>query len=259
MARSVFGKRIIRLGTVSSTQDILKNQFYDGAVEGTIAIAEEQLMGKGRQGRIWDSAAGKGMWVSLLLFPTGPETFWSWVPLWAGMVLKLSLLRLPLGADITHNILLKWPNDLVYRERKLGGILAEKVSNGKGTNAVVLGIGVNLTQSPEDFPPHLRRRAVSLQDITGVAVTPDMLLEALILTAEDLVSLLKPVQGERIRELWLEHAWGLENTLRVISGHRVLEGVFTGLGPHGELCLLISDKDLRYIVNSDGIEKVYVP
>jgi BirA family biotin operon repressor/biotin-[acetyl-CoA-carboxylase] ligase len=259
MAKSVFGKRIIRLGTVSSTQDILKNQFYDGAEEGTIAIAEEQLMGKGRQGRIWDSAAGKGMWASFLLVPTGPEAFWSWVPLWAGMVLKLSLQRLPVTADALSEILLKWPNDLYYHENKLGGILAEKVNNGKGTNAVVLGIGVNLTQSAEDFPPHLRKRAVSLQDITGQSCTPDMLLEALIMTAEDLISLLKPIEGRRIRELWLEHAWGLKNILRVISGHRVLEGVFTDLGPHGELCLQISENDLRYIVNSDGIEKVYIP
>ncbi|MBU0518340.1 biotin--[acetyl-CoA-carboxylase] ligase [bacterium] len=256
MAKVTFGKTIIRLGTVTSTQDILKESFHQGVAEGAIAIADGQTLGKGRQGRTWDSAAGKGLWLSTLIEPSGPEALWTWVPLWAGIIVRDSILQFIPDKQISRVLLLKWPNDLYIEDRKLGGILAEKVQHKSGRSAVIVGIGLNLKQQRDDFPPHLRNRAASLTERTHVEIQPEQILENLIEQAEQNVHLLKPIDTKAIEKAWMTSAWGLGEQFQVISGDKVYEGRFIGLGPHGEMCLEDSAGKVIHLASSDGISKV---
>lgn len=255
MAGITFGKRIYRLDSVASTQELLKEQFCQGAPEGAIAVALEQTLGKGRRGRYWDSQAGKGLWMSVLIRPEGPESLWTWVPLWAGIVARKAIEALLHERKIKDGILLKWPNDLIFRERKLGGILAENVKDPKGRQAIVLGVGMNLLHRTEEFPPHLRNRAISLLEGTGESFSPDTILERFILVAEELLYLLKPVKTSDIRDQWMPAAWGINDRLRVISGDQVIEGLFTDLGPHGELGLKSDGGEKRFLSSAEGIQR----
>jgi BirA family biotin operon repressor/biotin-[acetyl-CoA-carboxylase] ligase len=108
-----------------------------GARAGTAILADEQVAGRGRQGRVWISPAGQGIWLAYLVRPTQPEE----VPLLAlrvGIGLSLALKRL--GAPIR----LKWPNDLMLGDRKLGGILCEARWTGSVPAWVAIGVGLNV-------------------------------------------------------------------------------------------------------------------
>ena len=259
MAAVTFGKNIYRLDSVTSTQEVLKEQFLQGAAEGSIAVAQEQTLGKGRQGRSWYSPAGKGLWLSTLIVPSGPEDRWTWVPLWAGVVIQGVLRELLNESQNQGEVQLRWPNDLMLADGKLGGILAEKVRNPDKRQAVVLGLGLNLLQRKEDFPPHLRNVAVSLLEGTGLSYLPDEVLEKFILSADGMYSLLKPIDPPRLRDLWLSAAWGFNRRLRVISGKQVYEGVFFDLGSCGELCLRGDNGDRICLASVEGMQKVTIP
>ncbi len=117
--KKYFGRNIHRLGTVSSTQDELKQLFMQGAPEGTIAVAQEQERGRGRREKPWHSQSGRGLWMSVLLQPEGKPEQWTWAPLWAGLVVRRALTDLlkSHAETLTDRILLKWPNDVLLDDR----------------------------------------------------------------------------------------------------------------------------------------------
>ncbi|MET9882276.1 biotin--[acetyl-CoA-carboxylase] ligase [Streptomyces sp. NPDC006430] len=116
--------------------------------EGAVLIAEEQTAGRGRLDRSWVAPARSGLFFSVLLKPgpAVPQERWGWLTLLAGVAAATGLSRAS-GVDAS----LKWPNDLLVTvggaERKTGGILAERVSDG-----IVLGIGVNVTLTEDELP-----------------------------------------------------------------------------------------------------------
>ncbi len=154
---------------LESTSDRLKHLARAGALEGTVVVADRQTGGRGRQGRTWDSPAGN-LYVSALLRPT-PATLSSLLPLAAGVAVAEGLESLGLGAQ------LKWPNDLLIGERKVGGILAESSATGSEVDWVVLGIGVNVRAQ---LAPELRDAAVALADVGGSHLAVEDVLSAVL-------------------------------------------------------------------------------
>ncbi len=119
-----------------------------GADEGAVLVAEEQNAGRGRLDRRWTAPARSGLFFSVVLKPTGvPVERWGWLPLLTGVAVATALSH-SAGVDTA----LKWPNDLLVtvdgEERKAGGILAERA----GADAVVVGIGVNVSLRAEELP-----------------------------------------------------------------------------------------------------------
>lgn len=114
----------------------------DGAPARTVLVAELQTQGRGRLDRSWLSPAGAGLTVSVLLRPTPPTQTWGWLPLLAGVAVAAPLARLS-GLAVG----LKWPNDVLVEERKLGGLLAETSGD-----AVVVGVGLNVSLREDERP-----------------------------------------------------------------------------------------------------------
>ena len=127
--------RIFRYDTVDSTNTVCKSLAAQGAPSGTAVIARRQTAGRGRMGRSFESPEGLGLYLS------------------AGAIRRVT------GAPVR----IKWPNDLVLEGRKLAGILTEASLSGRGVDYVVIGIGVNLRQRPDDFSPEVARIATSLE------------------------------------------------------------------------------------------------
>ncbi len=128
--------------TGSSNADLLAVA-REGAREGVVLVAEAQTAGRGRMGRRWTSPPRAGLTFSVLLRPYGvPATLLGWVPLLTGTAVAAAL-----PAVTTVQPRLKWPNDVLVGSAKLGGILAERSGS-----AVVVGIGLNVTQYPAELP-----------------------------------------------------------------------------------------------------------
>src|SRR5262252_2049720 len=144
--------------TGSSNADLLAAAGA-GAAEGTVLVAEAQTAGRGRLGRRWASPPRAGLTFSVLLRPDGvPAALLGWLPLLAGAAAAAAV-RAVTAVDAT----LKWPNDVLVGERKLGGILAERTGA-----AVVVGIGINVWQAWADLPPDAAATSLTLAAGAGI-------------------------------------------------------------------------------------------
>ena len=148
---------LYRYETVDSTNTVCKTLAQQGAEDGTAVIAARQTAGRGRMGRSFESPAGLGLYLSMLWRPVAsPEGL---LPLTAMVSASAALaIRRVAGADVR----IKWPNDLALNSKKLAGILTEVSLADGGVDYVVVGIGVNLRQRPEDFSPEVAKIATSL-------------------------------------------------------------------------------------------------
>ncbi|GAB3741314.1 biotin--[acetyl-CoA-carboxylase] ligase [Microlunatus parietis] len=132
-----------------STNTDLAAQARAGAPSGTVLIAEHQTAARGRLGRSWTAPPGTAIALSLLVRPEVPAARWTWLPLLTGIAVSESLQR---AAKVPAD--LKWPNDVLVRDRKLCGILAERVepAGGAETAGCVIGIGINVGLTEEQLP-----------------------------------------------------------------------------------------------------------
>lgn len=168
----VIGGNMIRIRSCASTNDLARELALAGEAEGTVVVAEEQTAGKGTKGRTWFSPRGKGLYLSVILYPSRPDV--SLLPLVAGLAAREAIF-----ASFRIRVGLKWPNDLLWEGKKLAGILCESSFKGNRMTHAVLGIGLNVSHEQEDFPPELRAQAISLKKITPVEVDSEALLESL--------------------------------------------------------------------------------
>lgn len=139
----------------------------NGAPHGTVLIAGHQSGGRGRMGRCFQSPAGLGVYLSVILRPgCAPEKLMH-LTCAAGVAMTEAIRQV---AGITPG--LKWINDLVYDKKKLGGILTELAIEPKTglTDYAIIGIGINCRQTPPDFPPELQSMATSLSAIIGMDI-----------------------------------------------------------------------------------------
>jgi BirA family biotin operon repressor/biotin-[acetyl-CoA-carboxylase] ligase len=154
------GAIIHSLSTCPSTNDLAKRLAREGSAEGTVVLADEQTQGRGTKGRSWHSPRGLGLYASVILRPRRADL--SLLPLAAG-VACVEAIREAAGLEAA----LEWPNDIVWKGRKLGGILCEGEFLGNKVSFAVLGIGINLCQKKRDFPAVLRPEATSLRLALG--------------------------------------------------------------------------------------------
>lgn len=145
-----------------STNALVTARAREGAPEGLVIVAEHQTAGRGRLDRTWETPDRAALTFSVLLRPHLPPAEWPWLPLLAGYALARAL-RSHAGIDAG----VKWPNDVLVGERKVAGILVERVETPTGP-AAVIGVGLNVSTTAEELPiPN----ATSLAMETGT--TPD--------------------------------------------------------------------------------------
>lgn len=152
------GFQVERLDTVDSTNTYLKRRAAEGAPHGFAVLAEEQTGGRGRFGRSFHSARGKGLYLSVLLRPEFSAVQAATLTPWVAVAVCRALEEL---TGLRPAI--KWINDILLDDRKLCGILTEAdVAPDGALNHVIIGIGLNLSQKDEDFSPDVAPIATSL-------------------------------------------------------------------------------------------------
>ncbi|MDA8671829.1 biotin--[acetyl-CoA-carboxylase] ligase [Gammaproteobacteria bacterium] len=197
----------------------------------TVLIAKSQTAGRGRRGRAWVSKPGAGLYLSLMRsFTLAPDALQG-LSLVVGMAVRTALASLG-AAEIS----LKWPNDLVYHGRKLGGILLELRQEADLCH-VVMGIGINIDLATQEAL-HLDRPAVDLAEIMGEAVTQEALCTALLnQLSRDIDQFI--AQGfESFVVRWNEADYYLGKRVAVEQGEHRLLGVSRGVDSTGALLLL---------------------
>src|SRR6478672_13554837 len=155
--RATIGRQIIVLEQTSSTNDAILQVATTNSNEGLVLFAEHQTAGRGQRGNRWESAAGKGLWFSVLLRPKIQISDSARLTIWA-----IETISDVIRTELSLEPAIKLPNDVQLSGRKVAGVLVEMRAQEKAPHLAVVGIGINVNQSMDDFPPELRNRAISL-------------------------------------------------------------------------------------------------
>lgn len=229
------GRTLIARASVESTQDVAWEALSAGLPDGTTVVADRQTRGRGRAGRTWWMPPGRALALSILLHPGCDAREMGSLPLVAGLALAEALDALG-GPGARLKARLKWPNDVLVENRKLAGILCESRRRGGAGDAVVVGLGVNVAQAAEEFPPELAGLATSLA-MEGVRVTREAVAAALLNRLEPLWDEHAEGGREAVLDRWRARAdfWGQTVTVRTPSG--TLIGIARSLDADGGLVI----------------------
>src|SRR5712664_2321446 len=154
---ATIGRQIIVLEQTGSTNDAILEVATANAKEGLVLFAEHQTAGRGQRGNRWESAAGKGLWFSILLRPKIQINDSAQLTIWA-----IEAIADVIRTELSLEPAIKLPNDIQVHGRKVAGVLVEMRAQERAPHIAIVGIGINVTQSVEDFPPELQDRAISL-------------------------------------------------------------------------------------------------
>jgi BirA family biotin operon repressor/biotin-[acetyl-CoA-carboxylase] ligase len=205
-----------------STNDEVRTRLEFGAGHGVAVCAGEQTGGRGRYGRQWFSPAGTSLYLSVGLTGADLPAFLHRIPLAAAVACANSLQSF---TGVSPGI--KWPNDLLYQNRKLGGILCEALTRENRIYAAVVGIGLNVSLPLEQLPPELQGRAASMHEFVGDSGVPDMPVLATRIHQQLLQ------QVESLRDGHVDRLLARVQELDVTAGRRVsfqmADGLATGL------------------------------
>ncbi len=262
LAGTRFRGRVLHFASVGSTNQLALEAAQAGAREG-VWIADEQTAGRGRGNHAWHSAAGDGLYVSILVTPQVPLSHARSLPLAAGLATQAAVLEY---TGLTLD--LRWPNDLMFGEKKCGGILVESASEaaragrqpvgGPGLRYAVIGIGLNLNHT--NFPPELASTATSLSLESGREYEREPLLAALLRHIEQEMKLLregwerKDDESRLFARFTAASSWVMGKRVRVDEAGGYT-GTTRGLDRQGFLQVLDDDGVMRTVL-SGGVRPV---
>ena len=227
------GHRLYYYEEIGSTNDEAFRLGSAGAPEGTALIANSQSAGKGRMQRVWYSPAGSNIYTSIILRPQIEPARAPQISILAGVAV----------ADILESycpdrIKLKWPNDVLINGKKVCGILSQMKTIVSEVDFIILGIGINVNISYNEFPKEICNIATSLAIETGREISRQ---ELIIRLYENLAKWYKQLLGDgfgRIKEKWLSMSPMIGQTVQVMFQEEAVSGKAIGLDEDGSLILL---------------------
>jgi BirA family biotin operon repressor/biotin-[acetyl-CoA-carboxylase] ligase len=248
LTTQVFGRTIHLLAQTTSTNDDVKALAFHGAPEGTVVLAEQQTHGRGRQGRTFDSPAGVGIYLSVLVRPI----------IDLARLPQLTLMVAVAAADAMTDICglsvhLKWPNDVEIDGKKVAGILTEAVLCPGEPPVVIIGIGINVNTVLEQLPPVLHERVTSLALATGAPVSRHHLIARLLAHLEELYHTFQHAGAASILERWRHYGRLSGRVVQFSQAAETRTGRVIGLDDTGALVVQTVDGVQQHIISGDVI------
>ncbi|MGA8943871.1 MAG: biotin--[acetyl-CoA-carboxylase] ligase [Thermoactinomyces sp.] len=237
-----FGQQIEYVYSTPSTQILAHKLAKDGAPEGTVVVAEEQVEGRGRMGRFWYSPPETGIWMSLILRPPIPLVDASHLTLLASVAVRAAIEK-----ETGLKIRIKWPNDLLIDGKKVCGILTELRGEHDQIHYVIMGIGMNVNVNESDFPIELRKTGTSLAMESGRIIHRASLVASILGELEQTYFTYLQEGFSTIRERWEQGA----GMLGEIITARTAQGSVTGIAER------INEQGALLIRTSSGTVPVY--
>lgn len=242
----IIGSSYEYLGEIDSTNSEAKRRIRSGCQDGLVILAENQTAGRGRMGRKWLSLPGKGLYFSVVLFPVH-------------LSIEQAVLLVPLTAvgvcraleEFGIKIDLKWPNDLLYEGRKLGGILLEISGEADRVRYAILGIGINVNLTKEDVPPELADVITSLAMIKGKRVGRRLLLEQMLTSLDDHYGRFTRGGPKTFIDEYRSLCWTLGRSIRFEWQGKILGGFAQEVEADGALRVRLENGDTLLLRSGD--------
>lgn len=239
------GQELFCFDEIDSTNTKAKELAEQGYPSGTLVVADRQIAGRGRRGRSWDSPAGIGIFMTLLLKPDINPNNASMLTLVTALATAQAI------SDVTGaEAKIKWPNDIVVNGKKVCGILTEMSAQFDYINHIVIGIGINVHN--ESFPEEIRETASSLLLESGKRIHRANLIArflerfeagyAIFLQTEDLEGLMKDYNALLVN---------IQKQVRILDPKEPFEGKAIGITKRGEL--IVDTWESRKLVSSGEV------
>jgi len=241
------GRDIRVFQETASTNDVMEKLARDGVPEGVVVFAESQTRGRGRMGRTWVSPAKKGLWFSVLLRPQlAPQETTRLTVAAAAALCRAIEEQTGLKPDI------KWPNDILFKDRKVAGILTEMQAEVDRVKHVILGIGVDVNFQREDYPADLHEVATSLLLEGGRPVSRADLAAAILRELNTDYNRVCGGEFPSVVQDWMDHCSTLGRQVSIRMGQRVIRGRAEALDEEdGALLVRTQHGHLERVIGGD--------
>ena len=240
------GRKIHHFQTLDSTNSKAYQLALNGAREGEVVISESQKKGRGRLGRQWFSPPFLNLYLSVILRPKISPHQASLITLMAAVATADAIQKfsglLPL---------IKWPNDILLRDRKAAGLLNEIHSEMDRIHFVILGIGVNLNMDEKMFSKEIRAVATSLKIEMGQKVSRKAFLQFFLQELEKWYSIFLEEGGAVILKAWRDRAYIKGRQVKVTSFGETVAGIAIDVDSDGALILETEDGKQKRVVAGD--------
>ncbi|MEW6003378.1 MAG: biotin--[acetyl-CoA-carboxylase] ligase [Nitrospirota bacterium] len=241
------GKEILFYNTVNSTNTIAAELAERGAPEGLVVLADSQQKGRGRLGRTWLSPPGVNIYMSIILRPVLKPRDITLITLMAAISCTIALRRATgLKAEI------KWPNDLMVSNKKIGGILTELKMSPERIIFAVTGIGINVNVDISEFADEVKEIATSVKNETGIPHSRTVLIREILDETDRWRRFLNNEEGrKRLLSEWQHLTSTLGKKVMVIVGKERFTGLAESIDDMGMLILRLSSGELKKISSGD--------
>jgi BirA family biotin operon repressor/biotin-[acetyl-CoA-carboxylase] ligase len=243
----IFGRQILSYARIDSTNDAAYSLAEKGLKEGSVILADEQVMGKGRHGRRWVSPPRCGIYMSCILRPDMAPDEIPKITLLAAVAVARAI-RSVTGLDA----MIKWPNDILVNGKKVCGILTEMKAEQDSVNFIILGIGINASTPARSLP----RGAASLRqelrasghrdDLSRIELTRRVLEEL-----DQYYGVLKRNGFRPIVEEWKALSAMMGARIRVLLPNRTFDGLAHDIDPDGGLVVRLDSGVLHKVSSGD--------
>jgi len=245
-AKKVIGRDIRVFQETTSTNDVIEKLARDGAKEGVVVFAETQTKGRGRLGRTWTSPKGKGLWFSILLRPTLPPQSVTRVTI-ASATAVARAIRKQTGLRPS----IKWPNDILFGDKKCVGILTELSAELDKIKYVILGIGVDVNMNAEEIPASLKAIATSLRIESGQLHSRAELAAEILRQLDYDYRRIVQDDFDEVADEWVSQCDTIGRQVSIQMGSNVVTGRAEALDSDGALLLRTSHGRLERIMGGD--------
>ncbi|HKJ68389.1 MAG TPA: biotin--[acetyl-CoA-carboxylase] ligase [bacterium] len=238
-----FGETLIILPTIDSTNSYARREALP---HGAVVLAEEQTAGKGRMGRSWFAEAGQNILMSVVLKPERP--------LHAIQIITLAAAVAVTDAFSNHLAVdgqVKWPNDVLIAGNKVCGILTEGQIRGPEFLTLVVGLGCNVNQQPENFPADLLYPATSLAAELGKRIDRNQLAANIITSLEQWYRKIMDGESQEVIARWKERCAHLNRRVKIVLDDGTKAGIFRKVSADGAAVLQLSGGDTVTVTSGD--------
>jgi BirA family biotin operon repressor/biotin-[acetyl-CoA-carboxylase] ligase len=244
------GKKIYFYGEIDSTNNEAKRLAKLGVGEGAVVIADHQTSGRGKFRRHFFSPKGSGIYLTIIIEPFKVR----------GKTLEITLLGTLASARAIsgltgEEVRVKWPNDIMIRGKKVGGVLTEVCSGKTGRGVVIVGIGLNVSTRSEKFPEEIKGLASSIDIESGKRTGRTKIIQRILEEFEALYFLFLAGKEELILNEWKILSETIGRNISIRSHDAVYEGRAVGIDGGGQLILKIFGGSIRKFDGGDIIIK----
>lgn len=240
------GRKFVHLDETESTQ-LIAHQLVHETPHGTVIVAESQTAGRGRMMREWDSAKGKGIWMTVILKPDVQPYQTPQFTLVAAVAVVHAMNKLYPTVDAK----IKWPNDLLINGKKCTGILTEMVAETDRVHGLLIGIGINVNQKLTDFPEEIQTIATSLSIEAEQELSRAELLAEILYYLEFYSEQYVQHGFSQLKKLWEEASITIGKQIRATTLREVIEGKAIGITENGVLQIVLPSGELKEVYSAD--------